>query len=243
MLWYILFSILGVIVLLLLFLLICALGVSPKKEYASESRFYRWLVNTITAVVIKLGRAKLHVTGEDRLPKGKKLLFVGNHLSNYDPMVTYYALRPWRISYLAKASILNMPIFGRYIRRCCFMAIDRENPRNAIVSINRAAELLKSGEVSIGVYPEGTRSKSGELLPFHNGVFKIAQKAEADIAVIALRGTDMIAKNFPLRRTHVYIDILEVLPAQKVDSRRTEVVGKYVEQLLNEHMRKRECTK
>lgn len=238
--WYILLSFLGVLLLLILFLLACGIGVSTKKYYTKESRFYRGLVNTLAAVVLKLGRVKLRVSGEEKLPEGKKILFVGNHLSNFDPLVTFYAFRPWRISYIAKASILNLPLFGRYIRRCCFMDIDRENPRNALVTINRAAELLKENEVSIGVYPEGTRSKTGELLPFHNGVFKIAQKADTDIAVVALHGTNMIAKNFPLHKTDVYVDILEVIPAQKLD-RKTDVIGKRVEELLIEYKRKREC--
>lgn len=236
--WYILLAVVGAVVLLVLFLLLCAMGVSTKKIYTNESRFYRGLVNCITGVIMKLGRVKLHVTGQEKLLEGKKLLFVGNHLSNFDPMVTFYAFRPWRISYIAKASIINMPLFGRFIRRCCFMVIDRENPRNAIVTINKAAELLKNQEVSIGVYPEGTRSPTGELLPFHNGVFKIAQKADADIAVVSLAATEMIAKNFPKRRTHVYIDVLDVIPADQL-VKKTDVIGGHIAEMLNAHKRKR----
>jgi len=239
MVWYILLTVVGAIIFLALFLLLCGLRVSKKRIYTSDSKFYRGLVNCITGIIIKLGRVKLHVTGREKLPVGKKILFVGNHLSNFDPMVTYYALRPWRISYIAKASIINMPLFGRYIRRCCFMVIDRENPRNAIVTINKAAELLKAQEVSIGVYPEGTRSAGGELLPFHNGVFKIAQKADADIAVVSLFATEMIAKNFPKRRTDVYIDIVDVIPADML-GKKTDMIGQRVEELLTKHSRKRE---
>ena len=243
MIWLIVGIVGGAIVAALLFLLISSLLVSTKRYYTEDSRFYRGLVNVLTAIILTLGRVKLHVSGREKLPKGKKLLFVGNHLSNFDPMVTYYAFRPWRISYIAKASIFNMPIFGRYIRRCCFMDIDRENPRNAIMTINQAAQLLKDNEVSIGVYPEGTRSKTGELLPFHNGVFKIAQKADADMAVVSLFATEMVAKNCPLRRTHVYVDVLEVIPAAELDHKKTDIIGQRVRDLLNEHSRKREGSK
>lgn len=243
MLWYVLFSVLGALLLLIGFLLICNLAVSPKKYYMKDSRFYRCLVNVLTAATLTVGRVKLHTSGGEKLPKGKKLLFVGNHLSNFDPMVTFYAYRPWRISYIAKDAILKMPLFGRYIRRCCFMDIDRENPRNALVTINRAAELLKAEEVSIGVYPEGTRSKTGDLLPFHNGVFKIAQKAEVDIAIVSLHGTDEIAKNFPFKKTHVYVDVIDVIPSADIARKKTDVIGQYVAERLNEHKRKRVCEK
>ena len=240
MLLYVLLSLAGLLAALVIFLLVCGALVSNKKYYTEESRFYRNLIMVITAVIFKIGRVKLHISGTEKLPEGKKLLFVGNHLSNFDPMVTYYAFPQWRISYIAKASIINMPLFGRYIRRCCFMDIDRENPRNAIITINRAAELLKKQEVSIGVYPEGTRSKNGELLPFHNGVFKIAQKADADIAVVALEGVNQIAKNFPWHKTHVYVNVLEVIPANEVDPRKTELVGGRVEQLFRNYKREEE---
>lgn len=118
-----------------------------------------------------------------------------------------------------------MPIFGRIIRKCCFMAIDRENPKEALKAINRAAGLLKQNAVSIGVYPEGTRSKSGGLLPFHNGVLKIAQKAQVPIVILAIDGTERIAKNFPFWKSTVYLDVIDVIPAETVCSTRSSVLG------------------
>ena len=104
-------------------------------------------------------------------------MFVGNHRSNFDPIIEWLVLKPWDIAFISKGENFKIPFFGRIIRKCCFMPIDRENPRKALRTINKASDLLQSGEVSIGVYPEGTRSKTGELLPFHDGVFHIAKKA------------------------------------------------------------------
>lgn len=58
------------------------------------------------------------------------------------------------LAFVSKAENFQIPIFGRIIRRCCFMAIDRENPRNALLTIEKAAKLIASDEVSIGIYPE-----------------------------------------------------------------------------------------
>lgn len=224
---------------LLLFLTVCMLFVSPKKYYDKDSRFYRLLVDIAAAVGCWGGRLRLHITGAELLPKDRRILFVGNHVSNFDPIITLHAFRRAKLAYISKLSNFSIPWFGRYIRRCCFMDIDRENPRNAIVTINRAADLLKNQEVSIGVYPEGTRSKTAELLPFHNGVFKIAQKANVDIAVISLIGTEKIHKNFPWRRTDIYVDVLAVIPAEEIKGVKTDVIGSRVEALLLDNQKKR----
>jgi len=237
---YIFLGILGLVGALLLFLTICCIPVSTDTYYMKDSPFYRFLVKLAAAVACFGARIRLHVTGMEKLPADRRILFVGNHVSNYDPIVTMHVFRKWKLAYISKASNFKIPWFGRIIRKCCFMDIDRENPRNAIVTINRAAQLLDGQEVSIGVYPEGTRSKTGDLLPFHNGVFKIAQKANADIAVISLNGTQNIAGNFPMRATDVYVDVLEVLPADQYHKVKTDVIGGRVEQLLRENKGKRE---
>ena len=112
------------------------------------------------------------------------------------------------------------------------MPIDRENPRKAMVTINRAALLLKKQEVSIGVYPEGTRSKKGELLPFHNGVFKIAQKAEALMVVLCITGTEQIAKTTPFRPTDVYLDVVKTIQPEEYADMNTVEIAQMVYELM-----------
>lgn len=224
----------------LLFLLICSLMVDPKKEYTRQSRFYRFLLNSATAAALKIMRIRVHVTGMEKLPKDQKLLFVGNHMSNFDPIITWYIFRKWQIGFISKPSNFKIPFFGRIIRKCCFLPIDREDPRKAITTINQAAKLLKSQEVSIGVYPEGTRSKTGRLLPFHNGVFKIAQKAEAPVAVVCIHQTNQIYKNFPWHHTDVCLDVLEVIPAENVKNAGSQMLGVAVEHLLQQNIESRD---
>lgn len=237
---YILLGVLAVVAFILLFLTVCIIPVSTSKYYERDSRFYRVLINIAAALGCWGGRLRLHITGKEKLPKDRRILYVGNHVSNFDPVIMLHAFPKAKLAYISKLSNFKIPWFGRYIRRCCFMDIDRENPRNAIVTINRAAELLKNQEVSIGVYPEGTRSKTAELLPFHNGVFKIAQKANVDIAVVSLIGTEKIHENFPWRRTDVYVDVLHIIPADQIKGVKTDVIGNQVADLLRDNQRKRE---
>lgn len=229
---YILAALLGILLLYLLFLTVCALAVRRGSEYDRDSRFYRAVLTGVDRMLLLLMGIRLHVSGTEKLPVGQKIVFVSNHRSNIDPIVQWAALREWKPAFLSKAENFRIPIIGRLILKCCFMPIDRENARNALKTIRRAAALVKADEVSIGVYPEGTRSKTGALLPFHNGVFKIAQLADAPLAVLAMRGTEQTRVNFPLRRTHVFIEVLEVLPAESLRHRRTEEIGTEVAQRI-----------
>ena len=235
---YILWGLLALLGLYVLFLGVCALLVDPGKVYDKNSRFYRFLLDSATAAAMKLLRIRVHVSGIEKIPKDTKLLFVSNHRSNFDPIITWYALKKWEIAFVSKPENFKVPFFGRIIRKCCFMPIDRENPRNAIVTINRAAKLLKKQEVSIGVYPEGTRSKTCELLPFHNGVFKIAQKAEAPVVVLSITGTEKIAKAAPFRRSDVYLDVLEVF--SNIKETKTELIGTAACRLIETNIERRE---
>ena len=238
---YILGALLAVLILYFLLLGVCALLVSPDKTYEKNSPFYRFLLESATAVAIKLLRIRIHISGIEKIPKDEKVLFACNHRSNYDPLITWCALNKWKIAFVSKPENFKVPFFGRIIRKCCFLPIDRENPRKAIVTINKAAKLLKKQEVSIGIYPEGTRSKNCRLLPFHNGVFKIAQKAEAPIVVLSITGTEKISKRTPFQHTDVYLDVLEVFPSENIKELKTEMIGMMVRHLIMTNTEKRDA--
>ncbi len=236
---YTLGGIVGLFLLYALLFWLCGLPVNRDREYTDHSPFYRWLLQFNSALWMALLGIRIQVTGMEQLPEHKRLLFVGNHVSNYDPILTWIAFKKWNMAYISKPSNFKIPFFGPVIRRCCFLAIDRENPRNAIVTIQKAALLIQSGQFSVGVYPEGTRSKSGKLLPFHNGVFKIAQRSDAHIVVLGISGTEQIYRNIPFRRSYVNLDVLAVLPPEEIKGQKTEQIGQTVRHLLEQYREKR----
>ncbi len=185
--------------------------IDPEQEYDTDSPFYRKLLYIGTAIMLSPLRIRVHFTGKEKIPRTKKVMFVYNHVSNFDPLLLYMNLKSWNIAFLSKEENFKIPVFGRIAKRCCFLAIDREDPREALKTINKAAELLKKNEVAIGASPEGTRSKTGELLPFHDGVFKVAKKADAPVVVVRIRDTEKIRNQAPLRRSDVYYDIVDVI--------------------------------
>ena len=120
------------------------------------------------------------------------------------------------------------------------MAIDRDNARNAIKTVNLASDLMANDVATILVYPEGTRSKTKEVLPFHNMMFRVAQKAQVPIVVCTVSGSEKVHKRAPFRRTHVYLDIIEVIPTQEVLDNRTNDLGHKIYQAMVENLNQRE---
>lgn len=213
------------IILYFLFVFVCSLFISKKKEYNKDSKFFRFLMQSSTGIGMRIMRIRYDLVDLDKIPEGKQMLFVCNHRSNFDPLISWRILRKHYPSFISKEENFKIPFYGRYIRRSCFMAIDRENPRNAMMTIDRASKLLQANEVSIAVYPEGTRSKKAVLLPFHNGVFKIAQKANVPVVILTLQGTEKVSKNYPWKSTTVRLKCVGVIPAEHVKESKTSIIA------------------
>ena len=209
------------------------LFVNMKKEYNEDSRYFRFLLNNSTAIAVKLIRIHIRVTGKDKLPEGRFLL-VSNHRSKFDPILTWHIFAKENLSFISKPENFKVPVYGRIIHRCCFMPIDRENPRKALKTIQRAIALIKNDVASVAVYPEGTRNYEEGLLPFHAAVLKIAQKAEVPIVVMTVKGTYEIQKNFPWKRSDVDMDIIGVLQPEEIKGVKTNLLAdRIAEMMLN----------
>ena len=234
-----LLGLLGVVLAYILLIVISALLVDMKKEYQQESKFYRFLLNSSTFFAAKLIRIKLHTSGKELLPDGR-FLMVSNHRSKFDPILSWLVYGDRQLSFISKPENFKVPIYGRLIHRLCFLPIDRENPRNAVKTINRAVDLINRDVASIAVYPEGTRNYGEGLLPFHNAMFKIAQKAHVPVVVVTCKNTYDIQKNFPLHRSHVYIDVIKVFDADEVKKMKTAELGDLTRDMMLQHLSKGE---
>lgn len=217
----------GLVLLYILFLLIVWLIFLPQKKAEKGSPLCRFLMEYTLEILMILSRVKCRVIGKEKLPDGRFLL-VSNHISNYDPLVFLASLHGTQISFVSKPENFRIPIVNVFMRHCRFLPIDRENPRNAVRTINEAAEMIRNDEASIGIYPEGTRSKNGQLQEFKNGAFKIAMKAKAPIVVVRLSGTNQVGKNFPWRRTEVTIDIRKTFSWEELNEKNSNEISELV---------------
>ena len=223
--------------IIFLFLTVCGLFVDTKKQYERDSRFYRLVLHNSTRFILWCLGVRYNVIGAEKLPQNGNFLFISNHRSNYDPIIQWTVFRKYSISFISKAANFKVPMYGRLIHRCCFMPIDREDPRKAMETINRAAKLLKETENSVGVYPEGKRSKSCKLLPFHNGTLKIAKKAAKPLVISTIEGTENIFANIKrLKRTTVTIKILETVEAKRVRTTSSAELGEYCAALMKKEL-------
>lgn len=237
---YILIASVGAILLPFLFLFICGLFVNTKKQYERDSKFFRALLDGSTTVILWCLGVRYKICGEEKFPDSGNFLFISNHRSNYDPIIQWTVFKRFKLSFISKKENFKVPIYGRIIHRCCFMPIDRKSPRNAMETVNRAAKLLTDTENSVGVYPEGKRSKECRLLPFHAGVLKAAQKAGKPIVVSTIEGTENIFRNIKrFKKTVVTIKILETIGADRVKSLKTSELSGYCAGLMKEELEER----
>lgn len=237
-------SIIGAIiafeVFVFLVLIFSSIFINTKKEHNKNSKYYRFILNFTTGLTLFMDRIHVHVTGLEKVPTDSRFLLVCNHRSKFDPITTWYALRKYDVAFITKPENLKIPFYGKLVQKCCFMPIDRENPKLAIPTIIRSAKLLQDNEVSIGVYPEGTRSKTLELLPFHAAVFKIATKAKVPIVVMTVYGTENVKKAFPFGRSDVYLDFVEVISADEVQNSKSVDLCNKAEAIIRAHLEKYE---
>ena len=221
-------------VLYWLFLWLASLMIPKGKEYDRPSRFYDALLNSGYRFLYEAAVARVHVTGREKLPADGRFVFVSNHLSNFDNMIQSACLRSARLAFISKPENFRIPIGGQMIRRGCYLPIDRNDARSSALTLKSASELLKTGAVdAIGVYPEGHRGQSYDLQPMHAACMNVASWANVPIVVATIAGTEKIHRNFPLRRTDVYFDILGTVDAR---GRRTDEVTREAASMMQEKL-------
>lgn len=139
---------------------------------------------------VRLGLAmsgiRYRVIGAENLVQGRAAVYCANHQSNIDPPVLFTALHS-QIHILYKAELNSVPVLGRVFRLGGFIPVDRRNREAAARSIEAGAASLRAGNPFL-IFPEGTRSKTEELLPFKKGGFVMALKAGAPIVPVAVSG-------------------------------------------------------
>lgn len=129
---------------------------------------------------------RFKVADADNLPLDRAAVYCSNHESNVDPPILFTALHP-RMHILYKHEIDQIPVLARAFRMGGFIPIDRRNKESAMRSIEKGAKSIRDGS-SFLIFPEGTRSRTGQMLPFKKGGFVMAIKAGAPIVPIAISG-------------------------------------------------------
>ncbi len=180
--------------LLALFTLIIATLHIPGSLVAPEGRFPRALEIAYMWAILRASNVKLTSDGLEHVEPGRSYIVMANHRSMYDIPVVHYLLGRRRdLRWIAKQEILRVPALGWAYRVSRHVAIDRDNRAAAIDTLKRAAEESRAG-VSFVIMPEGTRSTTGELLPFKRGGFHLALDTGLPILPVAIQGSDSLMR-------------------------------------------------
>ena len=193
-------------------LLLIVWGKTLKKRplAARPSKFYCGVIHQTVITLFWVLNVHVRVRGASKIPQ-EKVLYVNNHISNFDPMAMIATFRHPMVA-VTKPENLKFPIAGPFVKMAGFIPIDRSDAKEGAKSIAQAGAYLKEGLADVNICPEGTRNKTDQLLlEFHVGSFRAAMDVKAPIAVVCVKGTKEIVKRAPWRPSFVYLDILKVI--------------------------------
>lgn len=210
---------------------------SPMAKEISSLR----IVQTVFKAVLWVGGVKVTFIGEENVPKDTPVLYIGNHRSFFDVPLTYPRC-PIRTGYVAKKEMEKVPLLSTWMKRLHCLFLDRKDIKQGLKTILEAIEKVKSG-ISICIFPEGTRNKNEselEMLPFHEGSFKIATKAKCPIIPIAISNSANIWEaHFPkVKPTHVIVEYGKPIYVDELEKEDKKHLGAYTQNVILEMLKK-----
>lgn len=170
----------------------------------SQLRMVQWAFK----VILFLSGTHLNIIGEENVPKDQAVLYIGNHRSYFDIIITY-ARCPRLTGYVAKDSMVKVPLLSLWMKRLYCLFLNRDDVKEGLKTILVGIDQIKNG-ISMCIFPEGTRGKGEnelEMLPFKAGSLKMAEKTGCPIIPMAITGSaDIFEKHFPsIKSTHVTV--------------------------------------
>lgn len=165
------------------------------------------IVNWAFRVCLWFAGTQITYLGEDRIPKDTAVLYVGNHRSYFDILMTYVRV-PRPTGYIAKKEMLRWPLLVNWMKNLHCLFLDRDDVKEGMKTILAAIDKMKAG-ISICIFPEGTRNRVPDtFLPFHAGSLKIAEKAKCPIVPMAIvNAGDIFEDHLPkIKKVKVIIE-------------------------------------
>jgi 1-acyl-sn-glycerol-3-phosphate acyltransferase len=165
---------------------------SPDRQRVFEAAPRRW-----AGLILRAAGVRVVAENPPKMPLAKPLVVVANHVSWFD-VLALCAVTPGRYLFVAKKEVRSAPFLGRSIEECGHIFIDRSNRQAALESLVGLSERLAKERPIIIMFPEGTRSSTGELQPFKKGAFVLAMEGGADIVPTAILGSREVMKKHSL---------------------------------------------
>ncbi|MEE0809771.1 lysophospholipid acyltransferase family protein [Blautia sp.] len=199
------------------------------------------IIQTVFKFILKVTGADITIIGHENVPKNQAVLYIGNHRSFFDILLTY-VLCPDLTGYVAKKEMEPIPLLSTWMRYLHCLFLDRKDIKEGMKTILTAIEKVKSG-ISICIFPEGTRNKGAdelELLPFHDGSFKIATKSGCPIIPMAISNSAEIFENhFPkIKPCKVVVEYGKPIYPEELSREDKKRLGAYTQGIILEMLKK-----
>lgn len=224
----ILFLILGIPVLIAEWIIAKC---NQKAADISQLRIVQWAFRFI----LFISGTKLTIIGEENVPKDAPVLYIGNHKSYFDILITYSRC-PGLTGYIAKNTMKKIPLLSNWMKRLHCLFINREDVKEALKTILAGIDHIKNG-ISMCIFPEGTRNDTGEMiLPFKEGSFKMAEKTGCAIIPMAISGSaDILENHFPkIKPAHVILEYGKPIYPNELKKDDRKKIGSYCQNIITE---------
>lgn len=196
------------------------------------------IIRGFLSVILFISGTRIEVEGKENIPN-EAVLFVGNHRSDFDILVSYTNINK-NVGFVAKKSMKDIPVIAWWMDMIGCLFLDRENAREGLKTILAAIEQVKHG-TSVCIFPEGTRNKSEDAdvpAEFKEGALKIAEKAKCLIVPMVIKDTELIfEKQKPLIKAQtVRLKFLKPFYAKDIPEEYRKTPAAYVRGLIAEEL-------
>ena len=201
----------------------------------SSLRMVQWAFR----VIMFICGVKLTVIGEENVPKDVPVLYIGNHRSYFDIIITYSRC-PRLTGYIAKDTMGKVPLLNIWMKRLYCLFLDRTDMKKGLKTILTGIDQIKAG-ISMCIFPEGTRNKTDDLmLPFKEGSFKIAEKSGCPIFPMAsTNSADVLEAHMPrVKKAHVIVEYGKPIYPNELDKEQKKKIGAYCQDVIAEMLEK-----
>lgn len=229
------------VVLFVLLFLICSIPLLiieyfiGKLNMDLKNRSSLAIVNWAFRGCLFLAGTKVTVIGEENVPKDQPVLYIGNHRSYFDILITYIRV-PRPTGYIAKKEMLRYPLLRNWMKYLHCLFLDRKDLKQGLKTILEGIEKVKSG-ISICIFPEGTRNRVNDtFMPFREGSFKIAEKTGCPIIPMSINNSAAIFEDHipKIKKAHVILEYGKPIYMNEMTREEKKGIGSKVQAVIME---------
>ena len=208
-----------------------------------KPRYAQTLIRRAFKDILFISGVKVTVKGQENILQGESAMYAFNHRSYFD-IVMGYTTVPAPTGFIAKKEMIGIPLLSQWMVQMNCLFLDRSNIKEGLKTILTGIEKVKGG-ISMWIFPEGTRNKSedpADLMEFHEGSLKIAEKSGCPVIPVAITGTDdVFERHIPwIRKSHVIIEYGEPIYLKELPLDKKKFPGAYTREIISEMIKKQQ---